>query len=70
MDEYLKYLNSMKNVHHYEPSEQSNYQPKKYHHHKGDYKKRKPRDFKDLDDIDSTTTQPTNKRKLISYDDL
>jgi hypothetical protein len=75
MDEYLKYLNSMKNVHHYE-NESSGYQSKKHHHHhhnnrSGDYKKRRPRDFKDLDDVDTSQQQQTNqKRRLISYDDL
>jgi hypothetical protein len=79
MEEYLSYLNSIKNVH--GESEQSNYQHKRSsHHYKSDYssskdnRRRKHRDFKDLDDPEnagaSAGQSNAGRRKLISYDDL
>jgi hypothetical protein len=75
MEEYLGYLNNIKNVHQDE-GHQGGYQ-KRSHHYKSDYKgkPRRPRDFKDLDDLEVATAnqgqrQAAGKRKLISYDDL
>jgi hypothetical protein len=68
MEEYLGYLNNIKNIHQTE-SEQPSYQPKRSNY-KNDYRsKRRPRDFKDLDDPEVTTSSQ-GKRMLISYDDL
>ncbi len=67
MEDYLSYLNSIKNIHH--EGESSQPQPKKSHTSHRDTSKKKRKDFKDLDDPE-TSGSNIAKRKLISYEDL
>lgn len=79
MEEYLNYLNTVKNSKHdfgdgSHRGSQSGYRKSNQGYNSGIKKKRYQRDFKDLDDPEqfgnTTTSQDVASRKLISYDDL
>lgn len=83
MDEYLNYLNTMKNFQHvdYAPSEHKEmpYRDRKnYHNYRSQdnyIKKRRyssNKDYKDLDEVETSKSSQivSSNRNLISYDDL
>jgi hypothetical protein len=83
MDEYLHYLNTMKNFQHvdYAPSEsrELHYRERKSNQNyrsQDNYIKKKRynsnKDYKDLDEIDTSKSSQiaSSNRNLISYDDL
>ncbi len=83
MDEYLSYLNTMKNFQHvdYAPSEHrdSHYRDRKSNQNyrsQDNYVRKKrytsSKDYKDLDEIETSKSSQivSSNRNLISYDDL
>jgi hypothetical protein len=81
MDEYIQYINTIKNLEHATSNlGSSSNRDYHYHHHSqknysnsnNNYRKKpERREFKDLDDPESTNVnQSSGGRTLISYDDL